>query len=1228
MKVIIDGDEIELGTTEAQPTIGIVDYSRRETDDFGVTTVVRRGFARRMSVRAKVTFDEVDALQRTLADLRARAVKWVADERFASLAFDGFYKDFAIDLAVPPVSFCTLTVEGLTETEAGADPGGDPATDGNSSTLRLLQPATIDDSVLTASSIAEDDQPAWTIGTTYPFGARVIHANRQWESVVVGNLGHEPAADSTQWMDIGPTNRWAMFDEALGTLTEAAGSIVVTLDPAQPVDSLALLDVTAATVRVQAPGYDRTIVPAGVSGAAMFLDLPATAAAITITVSGAGSVSVGTLLMGSLVGLGVTGASPSAGINDFSRKETDEFGDAAVVERAWAKRMEARALLRTDAVDLVFDRIATVRGRPCLWIGAEGVEALSIYGFFKDFSVEVGENVSTLSLSIEGLSKAQPLAPLTDPILVTVYQSAPVAPPTPAPNSGEVPLGWSVVPTDISAGVYRWSTQAQFLAGEQKTDWTVPVRVAGTAWEDVADPIGSKPADNADVTQDVIENARFDLAAVSGRMGTEVRPRFDPIFWTCNFPNTMMAAVTGGPASIKMDAVFFERGHLAGLIWESADKLDHATTRYDTDKDYRNCTLAFDYALIGDIRPIDEIGGPTLTIEGRDASGSAMTAYVMLYHCRTGGDGVSGHCVLDFNNLPAGYDGSDDVFAGDVDRMFISMSPGNYLDGSTTKLSPPIEGAMILSNITVTGSNSALVCGLGPGGEHRVRMTNGYDDTYNIVPDRIVRNCRLLGYEGEFNHYVGMSHYFQWAWDAGASRYIAQDATNPLNTPCRVWHEALAAALGDAGMSLIVSLSYELLNSFCPTSWRQLDSVGNPALTGWSPPSALLSPCNTTAMGYLQKVARQFCGIAADAGLDIHFQVGEPWYWINFAGVRTPFFYDPDTTALYTTETGLTAPIITDMSAAISSAQLVYLDWLGEKLAASILDLIDAVRGDHPAMTSYALLYLPQMLGESTPEAHRVNMPPALAYPALDILQVEDYDFVIDNRPDLSATGRDRIEKTLGYPRSKQHYFAGFALNADPSGALWRRITNAMAAAYEWGVDPVFVWAYTQVMRDSYVPLFRAAPALGMADIKDVDLSAGTVGRDVLVFDHETRRWVPGKPWLADIPTLPGVPTVQLPTLTSPWINYGGGYVGARYYKTAEGLVVIEGLIQAPGGSPSVDVVLFTLLEGYRPSGTLMFGPWSGGGSCRIDVTDSGEVVMRNGNTAFTSLAGITFIAA
>jgi len=67
-----------------------------------VTTVVEHGFARRMSVRLGVPSEQADAIPRTLADLRATRATWIADERFGSLSFRGFNKDFKLDLATPP----------------------------------------------------------------------------------------------------------------------------------------------------------------------------------------------------------------------------------------------------------------------------------------------------------------------------------------------------------------------------------------------------------------------------------------------------------------------------------------------------------------------------------------------------------------------------------------------------------------------------------------------------------------------------------------------------------------------------------------------------------------------------------------------------------------------------------------------------------------------------------------------------------------------------------------------------------------------------------------------------------------------------------------------------------------------------------------------------------------------------------------------------------------------
>jgi hypothetical protein len=430
---------IDLGKVEATPTIGIIDYSRRVTDDFGVTTIVEREFARRMSLKLALPSDAVDGLQRTLADLRAIAARWVADARFQSLSVRGFYKDFSIDLATSSISYCTLTVEGLTESEPITDTGADPAADGSSSTLRLINPVTVTNTSLIASSVPEADHPEWAAGASYGIGARVIKAatHRVYESAIAGNVGNDPAAGTGQWLDLGPTNRWAMFDQALGTTTVADDAITVTL-AAPTIAAVAMLDVIGATVRVQAARYDQTQ-PVG-AGAITFLDLPTGITRVTVTITGRGRVSVGTLLAGRLVPLGVTEASPTAGITDYSRKTIDDFGEVTVVERAWAKRMTARALIRTDALDDVASRIAAVRARPVLWIGKAGRDALTVYGFFKDFSIEVGQSVSKLSLTIEGLSKAAP------------------------------------VPAPIGGG---------------------PV-----AWPDITDPTGTKPTDNADKTSE------------------------------------------------------------------------------------------------------------------------------------------------------------------------------------------------------------------------------------------------------------------------------------------------------------------------------------------------------------------------------------------------------------------------------------------------------------------------------------------------------------------------------------------------------------------------------------------------------------------------------------------------------------------------------------------------------------------------------------------------------
>ncbi|WP_443210170.1 non-contractile tail sheath protein, partial [Sphingobium sp. ba1] len=159
--------------------------------------------------------------------------------------------------------------------------------------------------------------------------------------------------------------------------------------------------------------------------------------------------------------------------------------------------------------------------------------------------------------------------------------------------------------------------------------------------------------------------------------------------------------------------------------------------------------------------------------------------------------------------------------------------------------------------------------------EHGLGIATGYDDCFNQTPQRVVEAIHALGYRGAINHYVGMSHYFRLERvDDGLYVSLTGGA---LNAPCAAWHRDFAAQANRLGFDVIWSLSYELFDAHCWNDWKQRAGNGDPALTGWVPPSTLLSPAHVGAMGYLQAVALAFVSIGLAALLPIRFQVGEPW---------------------------------------------------------------------------------------------------------------------------------------------------------------------------------------------------------------------------------------------------------------------------------------------------------------------------------------------------------------
>lgn len=532
--------------------------------------------------------------------------------------------------------------------------------------------------------------------------------------------------------------------------------------------------------------------------------------------------------------------------------------------------------------------------------------------------------------------------------------------------------------------------------------------------------------------------------------------RFDPLHWTVDFPRgTIASVVTSADGhGLSVTAEFLREGDLVGLIYESEDRLAHPAHARETNRDYSGCVLGFHWESSGLIA-LDTTNGPTLTIEGEDALGAPRTWFVRLWNYATG-TGTSADVLLDFDALDGGYTlpaEADRVDPARIDRMFISLVAPGYVAESELLFSAPKLGSATLTAIACDGASSVLAINDAVTPAHHLRMATAYDDMYNLPPERVVQAVERLGYRGLLNHYVGMSHFF--ALD-GAGKL---DPAKTLNSAALAWHRDFARAAKAHGFGIIWSLSYEILDMFCPEAWKQRAHDGSQALTGWDPPSALLSPANSAPMNFLKSVVEQLVAIAVEAGLTPRVQLGEPWWWVMPSGAIC--LYDDAAKAAL----GGNPVAINNVRAPLDAAQKQVLDDAGVLLASSTATLAAAAKAAAANTQTLLLVYLPTVLDPAAPEVRRANVPVGWARPAFDVLQTEDYEWVTAGQSGLRAAGYAQINARLGYPVSEQHYLSGFVLGETDRGQ-WHDIVDAAVEARGRGCAEVFLWALPQVLRD------------------------------------------------------------------------------------------------------------------------------------------------------------------
>ena len=293
----------------------------------------------------------------------------------------------------------------------------------------IVDPIDILPPMVVSNSAVDESYPAWAAGS-YTQGQTVIYERKIYE-VLASTTTDRPdigvVKTPPSWLDLGAVNRWRMFDEAIETQTTADVELAVSIQAGSAVTAIAAFNVNAVTMNVTMTdpvegvvfNETRSLADVGVSSwweyffkpidrvsDVIFSDLPSySQATVTVTFSEpTGTAAVGYLTLGVQTELGMTLSGVSAGIIDYSRKNTDEFGRTSIVRRGFSKRAEYDVAVETAQTGRVQRILAGVRSKPVVWIGDKDKEATIVVGFFRDFSINVkGVCMSDATISVEGL---------------------------------------------------------------------------------------------------------------------------------------------------------------------------------------------------------------------------------------------------------------------------------------------------------------------------------------------------------------------------------------------------------------------------------------------------------------------------------------------------------------------------------------------------------------------------------------------------------------------------------------------------------------------------------------------------------------------------------------------------------------------------------------------------------------------------------------------------------
>lgn len=261
----------------------------------------------------------------------------------------------------------------------------------------------------------------------------MYYSNKIYESLIGSNLNKQPDVNLTSWLDLGASNKTAMFDLQVNTQTTATTSLTVVFQPGTSFNSLAFLNIIGSSITVtvkDSPSgtvvYTSTInldnssiniidwysyffEDFDVVTEAVFMNIPPYnngTVEVIITASTGAPVAIGTCVVGTAIELGNTQYGLNYGIRDYSIKETDEFGNTKFVKRAFSKRMSPKLDVENLRLNYVSKALENLRATPTVYIAVDDptYAGTIVFGFLKDWNIEVSyPSHVMISIEIDGL---------------------------------------------------------------------------------------------------------------------------------------------------------------------------------------------------------------------------------------------------------------------------------------------------------------------------------------------------------------------------------------------------------------------------------------------------------------------------------------------------------------------------------------------------------------------------------------------------------------------------------------------------------------------------------------------------------------------------------------------------------------------------------------------------------------------------------------------------------